>query len=204
MMDSFGQLAYALVVALGLVYFVLASQFESFIMPVIIMMILPVGLLGSLFALPLTGSKISMLAFIGVIMLAGTVVNASIVLIDYTNIRRRRGEDKDTAIMNACPRRIRPVLMTTLTTILGLLPMLFSNAEGSEMMRPMTIVMITGMFVSTVITLLFTPVYYSLIDSLGERFAARRQARRDRHEPPAGPSDGTPVRAGAEKEGAPS
>lgn len=207
MMDSFGQLAYALVVALGLVYFVLASQFESFIMPVIIMMILPVGLLGSLFALPLTGSKISMLAFIGVIMLAGTVVNASIVLIDYTNIRRRRGEDKDTAIMNACPRRIRPVLMTTLTTILGLLPMLFSNAEGSEMMRPMTIVMITGMIVSTVITLLFTPVYYSLIDSLGERFAARRQARRDRrgrHEPPAGPSDGTPVRAGAEKEGAPS
>ena len=85
--------------------------------------------------------------------------------------------------------------------------MLFSNAEGSEMMRPMTIVMITGMIVSTVITLLFTPVYYSLVDSLGERFAARRQARRDRrgrHEPPAGPSDGTPVRAGAEKEGAPS
>ena len=106
--------------------------------------------------------------------------------------------------MNACPRRIRPVLMTTLTTILGLLPMLFSNAEGSEMMRPMTIVMITGMIVSTVITLLFTPVYYSLVDSLGERFAARRQARRGRHEPPAGPSDGTPVRAGAEKEGTPS
>ena len=169
MINTFTQLAYALVVALGLVYFVLASQFESFVMPVIIMTILPIGLLGSLFTLPLTGNKISMVAFIGVIMLAGTVVNSSIVLIDYMNIRRKRGEDKDTALLNACPRRVRPVLMTTLTTVLGLLPMVFSNGEGAEMMRPMAIVMITGMVVSTIVTLLFTPVYYSLIDSLTQR-----------------------------------
>lgn len=187
MMEAFGQLGYALVVALGLVYFVLASQFESFIMPVIIMMILPVGLLGALAGLPLTGNKISIVAFIGVIMLAGTVVNSSIVLIDYTNIRRRRGEDKNTAILNACPRRVRPVLMTTLTTILGLLPMLFSTGEGSEMMRPMTIVMIFGMVVSTIVTLLFTPVYYSVIDSLGTAMAQRRARRRSRREPPADP-----------------
>lgn len=181
MINTFTQLAYALVVALGLVYFVLASQFESFVMPVIIMTILPIGLLGSLFTLPLTGNKISMVAFIGVIMLAGTVVNSSIVLIDYMNIRRKRGEDKDTAILNACPRRVRPVLMTTLTTVLGLLPMVFSNGEGAEMMRPMAIVMITGMVVSTIVTLLFTPVYYSLIDSLIERVrtrSAERHARR--------------------------
>ena len=181
MINTFTQLAYALVVALGLVYFVLASQFESFIMPVIIMTILPIGLLGSLFTLPLTGNKISMVAFIGVIMLAGTVVNSSIVLIDYMNIRRKRGEDKDTAILNACPRRVRPVLMTTLTTVLGLLPMVFSNGEGAEMMRPMAIVMITGMVVSTIVTLLFTPVYYSLIDSLTQRVrtrSAERHARR--------------------------
>ena len=181
MIDTFTQLAYALIAALGLVYFVLASQFESFIMPVIIMTILPIGLLGSLFTLPLTGNKISMVAFIGIIMLGGTVVNSSIVLIDYTNIRRRRGEDKNTAILNACPRRVRPVLMTTLTTILGLLPMVFSNGEGAEMMQPMAIVMITGMVVSTIVTLLFTPVYYSLIDSLTERFKnrkARKIARR--------------------------
>lgn len=181
MIDTFTQLAYALIAALGLVYFVLASQFESFIMPIIIMTILPIGLLGSLFTLPLTGNKISMVAFIGVIMLGGTVVNSSIVLIDYTNIRRRRGEDKNTAILNACPRRVRPVLMTTLTTILGLLPMVFSNGEGAEMMQPMAIVMITGMVVSTIVTLLFTPVYYSLIDSLTERFKkrkARKIARR--------------------------
>lgn len=181
MINTFTQLAYALVVALGLVYFVLASQFESFVMPVIIMTILPIGLLGSLFTLPLTGNKISMVAFIGVIMLAGTVVNSSIVLIDYMNIRRKRGEDKDTAILNACPRRVRPVLMTTLTTVLGLLPMVFSNGEGAEMMRPMAIVMITGMVVSTIVTLLFTPVYYSLIDSLTQRVrtrSAERHARR--------------------------
>lgn len=181
MINTFTQLAYALVVALGLVYFVLASQFESFVMPVIIMTILPIGLLGSLFTLPLTGNKISMVAFIGVIMLAGTVVNSSIVLIDYMNIRRKRGEDKDTAILNACPRRVRPVLMTTLTTVLGLLPMVFSNGEGAEMMRPMAIVMITGMVVSTIVTLLFTPVYYSLIDSLTQRIrtrSAERHARR--------------------------
>ena len=177
MINTFTQLAYALVVALGLVYFVLASQFESFVMPVIIMTILPIGLLGSLFTLPLTGNKISMVAFIGVIMLAGTVVNSSIVLIDYMNIRRKRGEDKDTAILNACPRRVRPVLMTTLTTVLGLLPMVFSNGEGAEMMRPMAIVMITGMVVSTIVTLLFTPVYYSLIDSITQRVRTRSAER---------------------------
>lgn len=178
MIETFVRLAYALVVALGLVYFVLASQFESFVMPVIIMTILPIGLLGSLVGLPLTGSKISMIAFIGVIMLAGTVVNSSIVLIDYINVRRKRGEEKDIAILNACPRRVRPVLMTTLTTILGLLPMIFSNGEGSEMMQPMAVVMITGMVVSTIVTLLFTPVYYSLIDSFSERIRRRKTQKK--------------------------
>lgn len=173
MTESFGDLGFALIVALGLVYFVLASQFESFIMPVIIMTILPIGLLGSLFGLPLTGQSISIVALIGVIMLAGTVVNSSIVLIDYIKIRRRRGEPKNEAILNACPRRVRPVLMTTLTTILGLLPMQFGTGEGSEMMAPMATVMITGMVVSTIVTLLFTPVYYSLIDSMVEKVLHR-------------------------------
>lgn len=182
MAESFGDLGFALIVALGLVYFVLASQFESFIMPVIIMMILPIGLLGSLFGLPLTGQAISIVALIGVIMLAGTVVNSSIVLIDYIKIRRRRGEPKNDAILNACPRRVRPVLMTTLTTILGLLPMQFGMGEGSEMMAPMATVMITGMIVSTIVTLLFTPVYYSLIDSLAAR-VLRRGADANAQEP---------------------
>lgn len=166
MIEAFSKLGTALIAALGLVYFVLSSQFESFVMPVIIMLILPVGLLGSLIGLPITGQKISILAFVGVIMLAGIVVNSSIVLVDYIKIRRQRGEDKNTAILNACPLRVRPVLMTTLTTILGLLPMALGIGEGSEMMIGMATVMITGMIISTIVTLLFTPVYYSLIDSL--------------------------------------
>lgn len=168
--ETFTTLAYALIVALGLVYFVLAAQFESFVMPIIIMLILPIGLIGSLIGLPLTGNAISMPAFIGVIMLSGIVVNSSIILVDYINIRRSKGEDKNTAIVNACPLRIRPVLMTTLTTILGLVPMAIGWGEGNEMMAPMAIVMITGMIISTLLTLFFTPVYYSILDTLIEKF----------------------------------
>ena len=163
----------ALMVAILLVYFILASQFNSFVLPVAIMLILPIGLLGSLMLLWPLGYKISMVALLAVIILAGTVVNSSIVLVDYTLQRRERGEDKDTAILNACPRRVRPVLMTALTTILGLVPMVFSGGEGSEMMRPMGIVMMTGMVVSTIATLFITPVYYSITDSIVERVKNR-------------------------------
>lgn len=169
MTESFTTLGQALLIAVGLVYFVLSSQFESFIMPVIIMLIVPISFAGGLFGLPVTGNKFSMVAIIGIIMLAGVVVNASIILVDYTNTRRKRGEDRDTALLNACPRRVRPVLMTTLTTILGLVPMALGLGEGSELMAPMAIVMIFGMVVSTAVTLLFTPVYYSLLDSLSVR-----------------------------------
>ncbi|MBP3312626.1 MAG: efflux RND transporter permease subunit [Butyricicoccus sp.] len=173
--ESFSTLMLALAVALALVYFILASQFESFIMPVIVMLILPTSLLGSMFFLPVVGSKISMVALLGVVILAGTVVNSPIVLIDYIKIRRDTyGESKNTAILNACPRRVRPVLMTAMTTILGMVPMLVSSGEGSEMMKPMATVMIAGMALSTVVTLVFTPVYYSLIDSLSERFRRKR------------------------------
>ena len=178
MVESFSSLLTALAVALALVYFILASQFESFVMPVIIMMILPVSLFGSTLCLGLTGSKISMVSLLGVIILAGTVVNSPIVLIDYIETRRKHyGEDKENAILNACPRRVRPVLMTAMTTILGMVPMIVDTGEGSEMMRPMAIVMIAGMILSTIVTLVFTPVYYSLIDSLTARFQ-----RKDPHD----------------------
>ena len=167
--ETTGSLLTALAVAILLVYFILASQFNSFALPVAIMLILPIGLLGSLMLLWPTGNKVSMVAILAVIILAGTVVNSSIVLVDYTLQRRERGEDKNTAILNACPRRVRPVLMTALTTILGLGPMGFAGGEGSEMMAPMGAVMMTGMVISTVATLFITPVYYSLTDSVVER-----------------------------------
>ena len=167
--ETTGSLLTALAVAILLVYFILASQFNSFALPVAIMLILPIGLLGSLMLLWPTGNKVSMVALLAVIILAGTVVNSSIVLVDYILQRRERGEDKNTAILNACPRRVRPVLMTALTTILGLVPMVFAGGEGSEMMAPMGVVMMTGMVISTVATLFITPVYYSLTDSVVER-----------------------------------
>lgn len=167
--ETTGTLMLALAVAILLVYFILATQFNSFSLPIAIMLILPIGLLGSMILLWPTGNHVSMVALLGVIILAGTVVNSSIVLIDYTLQRRQRGEDKNTAILNACPRRVRPVLMTAMTTILGLVPMVCSSGEGSEMMKPMGVVMMTGMVISTIATLFITPVYYSLTDSVASR-----------------------------------
>ena len=169
--ETTGTLMLALAVAILLVYFILATQFNSFSLPIAIMLILPIGLLGSMILLWPTGNHVSMVALLGVIILAGTVVNSSIVLIDYTLQRRQRGEDKNTAILNACPRRVRPVLMTAMTTILGLVPMVCSNGEGSEMMKPMGVVMMTGMVISTIATLFITPVYYSLTDSVASRLS---------------------------------
>ncbi|MBQ3391576.1 MAG: efflux RND transporter permease subunit, partial [Clostridia bacterium] len=147
------------------------------------------------FGLPVTGQKISMVAIIGIIMLSGVVVNACIVLVDYINIRRSRGEPREEAILNACPRRVRPVLMTTLTTILGLMPMVFDRGEGAELMAGMAIVMVVGMLVSTVVTLFFTPIYYSLLDDfshLGQRRREKKQKKKqggmDMPEPALSPS----------------
>ena len=178
MMESFTDLLLALLVALGLVYFVLAAQFESFLMPVIIMMILPVAFTGALFALPVTGRDLSMISLVALIMLAGTVVNSSIILVDYIKTRREMGESREEAILKACPLRVRPVMMTTLTTVLAMVPMALGIGDSNEMMSDMGITMISGMVISTVVTLLFTPVYYSVIDDLihGFRQKKRREA----------------------------
>lgn len=180
MMDNFQTLMLAMLVAVCLVYFILAAQFESFIMPVMVMLILPIALSGALFGLPLTRMDLSMVVLLALIMLVGTVVNSSIVLVDYINIRRARGQEKDEAIMEACPLRVRPIMMTTLTTVLALIPMAVGSGEGNEMLQPMGVVMISGMVIATVVTLLFTPVYYSLLDSLSERIGKPFQARRNR------------------------
>ena len=164
-LETFGDLLFALAIALLLVYFVLAVQFESFLMPVIVMLILPVAFTGALFALPVTGRDLSMISLVSIIMLAGTVVNASIILVEYIRIRRERGESRYDAILHACPLRVRPILMTTLTTILAMVPMALALGDTNEMMCDMGITMISGMGISTVITLFFTPVFYSIIDN---------------------------------------
>lgn len=175
MMDSFGDLGLALVVALLLVYFVLAAQFESFAMPIMVMLILPVAFTGALFALPLTGRDMSMIALVAIIMLAGTVVNSSIILVEYIKIRRGMGESREDAILHACPLRVRPIMMTTLTTVLAMVPMALGIGDTNEMMSDMGITMISGMVISTVVTLVFTPVYYSVIDNLSHIFDKRKK-----------------------------
>jgi HAE1 family hydrophobic/amphiphilic exporter-1 len=180
MMEGFSDLLLVLVVALGLVYFILAAQFESFLMPVIVMMILPVAFSGALFALPLTGRDLSIISMVALIMLAGTVVNNSIILVDYINVRRGRGEAREDAILHACPLRIRPVMMTTITTVLAMVPMALATGDTPEMMTDMCLTMMSGMTISTVVTLVFTPVFYSVIDDISARSQTRRAARRAR------------------------
>ena len=117
-----------------------------------------------------------MISLVAIIMLAGTVVNASIILVEYIKVRRRRGEDREQAILHACPLRVRPILMTNLTTILAMVPMALGIGETNEMMADMGITMISGMGISTIITLIFTPVYYSVIDNLSHIFSRKKTA----------------------------
>ena len=164
MQESFTSMQFALALAIFLVYLVMASQFESLIHPFVILFTIPLALVGAVLALFVTGTTINIVAFIGVIMLAGIVVNNAIVLVDLINQLRARGKARSDAIMEAGIARLRPILMTSLTTALGLLPMALGFGEGSEVRTPMAITVIGGLLVSTLLTLLVIPVVYSLLD----------------------------------------
>jgi len=164
MQDSFRSMQFALALAIFLVYLVMASQFESLIHPFVILFTIPLALVGAVLALFLTGTTVNVVAFIGVIMLAGIVVNNAIVLVDLINQLQAQGMEKIAAIMEAGGARLRPILMTTLTTTLGLTPMAIGFGEGSELRTPMAITVIGGLLVSTLLTLVVIPVVYSLLD----------------------------------------
>jgi HAE1 family hydrophobic/amphiphilic exporter-1 len=164
MQDSFRSMQFALALAIFLVYLVMASQFESLIHPFVILFTIPLALVGAVLALLLTGTTVNVVAFIGVIMLAGIVVNNAIVLVDLINQLQAQGVEKMAAIMEAGSARLRPILMTTLTTTLGLMPMAIGFGEGSEVRTPMAITVIGGLLVSTLLTLVVIPVVYSLLD----------------------------------------
>jgi len=167
MIDAFSSLLLALALAVILVYMVMASQFESLMYPFIIMFTMPTTLIGVILGLVLTGKEFSVPTFIGLIMLAGIVVNNAIVLVDYINVLRRRGLKRDEAILSAGPIRLRPILMTSLTTILALLPTALGIGEGSEAMSPMATAVVSGLTVSSIFTLVLIPVVYTLFDDLG-------------------------------------
>lgn len=164
MATSFASLMMALSLAVFLVYLVMASQFESLLNPFIILFSVPLAVLGSVLGLYLSGTSISVIVLIGVIMLAGIVVNNAIVLVDRINQLRMAGVDKLAAITQASESRFRPIIMTTLTTVLGLAPLALGTGDGSELRAPLAITVMSGLALSTVLTLLLIPVLYSLLD----------------------------------------
>ena len=161
---SFNSLMFALGLAVILVYLVMASQFESLLHPLVILFSIPLAAVGVALALWITDTRLSVIVFIGLIMLAGIVVNNAIVLVDLINQLRARGMERLAAIREGAALRLRPIMMTTLTTVLGLLPMALGLGEGSEMRTPMAITVIGGLLTSTLLTLLVIPVMYSLLD----------------------------------------
>jgi HAE1 family hydrophobic/amphiphilic exporter-1 len=159
---AFQSMQFALLLAVFLVYLVMASQFESLVQPFIIMFAIPFAIIGVALALYLTGQVVNIVVLIGAVVLAGIVVNNSIVLIDYTNQLRKDGRSKFEAIQEACAVRIRPILMTTATTVLGLLPMALSWGEGAELRVPLAITVMGGLTVATLLTLVLIPILYTL------------------------------------------
>lgn len=166
MQSTFTSLVYALIVAMLLVYMIMASQFESFIHPFIVMFSVPLGITGAILGLFVCRLTITATSFMAFIMLVGMVVNNAIVLIDYANQLRARGMECNEALLAAGPSRLRPILMTTLTTVIGMVPMALALGEGTEMQRPMGVAIIFGLSISTLITLIFIPVLYSSVDVL--------------------------------------
>ncbi len=164
MQVSFRSLQLALALAVFLVYLVMASQFESLIHPLVILFSIPLAVIGAILALYVTGTAINVIALIGMVMLVGIVVKNGIILVDLVNRLRAQGCSRREALLQAGPIRLRPILMTTLTAILGLLPMALSGGEGAEMRAPMAITVIGGLAVSTLLTLVVIPVVYTLLD----------------------------------------
>ena len=187
MSDSFRSMQFVLLLAIFLVYLVMASQFESLIHPFVILLTIPLAITGAVWALWLTGTTVNVVAYIGLIMLAGIVVNQSIVLIDAVNQARERGLPKHEAIVEAGQLRLRPILITKLTTILGLLPMALGLGEGAEVRAPMAITVIGGVLLTTFLTLLVIPVVYDVLDrktypQAGPRCRPRPKCRRPAEE----------------------
>jgi HAE1 family hydrophobic/amphiphilic exporter-1 len=164
MQDAFIIMAGAFLLATLLVYMIMASQFESFKHPFVIMFTIPLALVGVVVALLITGRPVSLPILIGFIMLGGIAVNNGIVMVDYINQLKRRGIEKKEAILQASSVRLRPVLITALTTVLGMLPMAIDSSQGSEMRAPMAITVIGGLIATTLLTLYVIPIIYSLFD----------------------------------------
>ena len=176
--DMFGDLIMLLIMIIILVYIVMASQFESFMSPFVIMFSIPFAFVGVLLGLWVTGTPLGAMGMIGILILMGVVVKNGIVLIDYTILMRERGKSITEASVIAAKSRLRPILMTTLTTVLGMIPMAVGRGEGSEMWRSLGMVVAWGLSISTLVTLVIIPTVYASMASWQERRAAKKAAKK--------------------------
>ncbi len=180
--ETKGYVLQALALAVVFIYLILASLFGSFIQPLSIMLSLPLSFLGVVLALLLTGGTLNIMSMIGIIMLMGLVTKNGILLIDFVNQRRNEGESRVDAILQAGRIRLRPIIMTTMSMIFGMLPLAFALGEGAEQRAPMARAVIGGLITSTLLTLFVVPIVYTLLDDLtgwlGVRWKARSPHRR--------------------------
>jgi HAE1 family hydrophobic/amphiphilic exporter-1 len=174
MKESFASLRFALILSILLVYMIMASQFESLIQPFIIMFTLPLSLIGVAWALFLTHTSLNVVVLLGVIMLGGIVVNNGIVLVDYINILRSHKMAIQDAVIHAGKARLRPILMTALTTILGLLPMALAIGKGSELRSPLAISVMGGLLVATFLTIFIIPAIYIVVEDIAEKVRSKK------------------------------
>jgi HAE1 family hydrophobic/amphiphilic exporter-1 len=179
MTESFEYMAEALILAIILVYLILAAQFESFIDPLSIMLSLPLSLIGMATMLWLTGDTISIMSLIGLIMLMGLVTKNAILLVDFTKVLRSRGMNRTEALITAGRTRLRPIMMTTLAMIFGMLPLALALGAGAEMRAPMARAVVGGLITSTFLTLLVVPVMYSFLDDLGGWVRSRLKRKKE-------------------------
>jgi HAE1 family hydrophobic/amphiphilic exporter-1 len=179
MVESFTYMAEALILAVIFVYLILAAQFESFIDPLAIMLSLPLSIVGMAGMLLLTGGTINIMSLIGLIMLMGLVTKNAILLVDFTKVLRARGMDRRTALINAGRTRLRPILMTTLAMMFGMLPLALALGQGAEMRAPMARSVIGGLITSTVLTLLVVPVVYTVLDDVGGWVRRRWEGKKE-------------------------
>jgi HAE1 family hydrophobic/amphiphilic exporter-1 len=179
--QEFAGMNMAIFLAIALIYMILASQFESFIHPLTILLSVPLASPGVILAMFLSGRAFGLTALVGLLLLVGIVVKNGILLIDYTNLLRSRGRTRNEAILEASPTRLRPILMTSLAAGLGMLPLALGLGEGSETQAPLATAVVGGLTTSTILTLFVVPVVYTLFDDLGRRL---RGSDKDLDRPP--------------------
>jgi HAE1 family hydrophobic/amphiphilic exporter-1 len=173
--ESMSNLTFALILSIVLVYMVLASQFESLIHPFTILLTIPLAGIGTVWTFFLLGKSFNMMAYIGIIMLAGIAVNNSIILVDRINQLRASGMKRRQAIIQAGAQRIRPILMTSITTILALLPLTIGFGESASLRSPMALAVIGGLVTSTILSLVVIPCVYWMLDNLKDFITGRRE-----------------------------